>query len=146
MTIGQVLSKIAAHEWKGSIWYVERWNGKIPTNLFEKVEEELTKLLIAENTEEMGEETDSAFDVIANIVGKIKHQIEKENFNEGLKNFLFTLTKILLNIKVDTGDKIIKIVQPLNSLIAKKWLEQNYLLEEWELEGGHLENHQLDLK
>lgn len=86
--------------------------------------------MIAENTEEMGEETDSAFDVIANIVGKIKHQIEKENFNEGLKNFLFTLTKILLNIKVDTGDKIIKIVELLNSLIAKKWLEQNCLLEE----------------
>ena len=122
---------------------------KIPTNLFEEVEEELTKLLIAETTEEMGEETDGAFDVIANIVGKIKHQIEKENFNEGLKNFLFSLTKIftlLLNIKVDTGDKIIKIVQLLNSLIAKKWLEQNCLLEEWELEGSHLENHQLDLK
>ena len=50
---------------------------KIPTNLFEEVEEELTKLLIAETTEEMGEETDGAFDVIANIVGKIKHQIEK---------------------------------------------------------------------
>ena len=65
--------------------------------------------------------------MIAKIVDKIKRQIEKEDFGEGLKNFLIALAKtftLLLNTKVDTGDKIIKIVQLLNSLIAKKWLEQ----------------------
>ena len=80
---------------------------------------------------------------------KIRRQIENEDFGESLKNFLFTLTKIftlLLNIKVDTGDKIIKIVQLLNALIAKKWLEQKWLLNGWELEDGHLDNPQQDLK
>ena len=54
---------------------------------------------------------------------KIKHDIEKASLNGDLKKFLHTLTKIftlLLNIKVDTGNKIIKIVKLLNSLIAKK--------------------------
>ena len=96
---------------------------QLPTFIFEEVDEELTKLLILES----GEETDGALDLIAQIVQKIRRQIEKEDFGESLKNFLFTLTKIftlLLNIKVDTGDKIIKIVELLNALIAKKWLEQ----------------------
>ena len=100
---------------------------QLPTYLFEEAEEELTKLLISETGEIGEEETDGAFDLIAQIVGKIRHQIEKEDFGEVLKNFLIALAKIftlLLNIKVDTSDKIIKIVQLLNSLIAKKWLEQ----------------------
>ena len=96
---------------------------QLPTFIFEEAEEELTKLLILEG----GEETDGALDLIAKIVDKIRRQIEKEDFGKGLKNFLIALAKIftlLLNIKVDTGDKIIKILQLLNSLIAKKWLEQ----------------------
>ena len=104
---------------------------QLPTYLFEEAEEELTKLLISEAGEIWEEETDGAFNLIAQMVGKIRHQIEKEDFGEVLKNFLIALAKIftlLLNIKVDTSDKIIKIVQLLNSLIAKKWLEQRWLL------------------
>ena len=104
---------------------------QLPTYLFEETEEELTKLLISEAGEIWEEETDGAFNLIAQMVGKIRHQIEKEDFGEVLKNFLIALAKIftlLLNIKVDTSDKIIKIVQLLNSLIAKKWLEQRWLL------------------
>ena len=102
-------------------------NEQLPTYLFEEVEEELTKILIldAGNSEE---ETDGAFELIRNIVDKIRHDIEKAGLSGDLKKFLHTLTKIftlLLNIKVDTGDKIIKIVKLLNSLIAKKWSEQN---------------------
>ena len=91
------------------------------------MEEELTKLLILEG----GEGIDDALDLIAQIIDKIRRQIEKEDFGESLKNFLITLTKIftlLLNIKVDTAEKIVKIVRLLNSLIAKKWLEQKWLL------------------
>ena len=100
-------------------------NEQLPTYLFEEVEEELTKILIldAGNSEE---ETDGAFELIRNIVDKIRHDIEKAGLSGDLKKFLHTLTKIftlLLNIKVDTGDKIIKIVKLLNSLIAKKWSE-----------------------
>ena len=104
---------------------------QLPTYLFEEAEEELTKLLISEAGEIWEEETDGAFNLISQMVGKIRHQIEKEDFGEVLKNFLIALAKIftlLLNIKVDTSDKIIKIVQLLNSLIAKKWLEQRWLL------------------
>ena len=104
---------------------------QLPTYLFEEAEEELTKLLISEAGEIWEEETDGAFNLIAQMVGKIRHQIEKEDFGEVLKIFPIALAKIftlLLNIKVDTSDKIIKIVQLLNSLIAKKWLEQRWLL------------------
>ena len=105
---------------------------QLPTYLFEEAEEELTKLLISEAGEIWEEETDGAFNLIAQMVGKIRHQIEKEDFGEVLKNFLIALAKIftlLLNIKVDTSDKIIRIVQLLNLLIAKKWLEQRWLLK-----------------
>ena len=100
---------------------------QLQTYLFEEVEEQLTKILILD-TGNSEEETDGAFDLIRNIVDKIKHDIEKASLNGDLKKFLHTLTKIftlLLNIKVDTGDKIIKIVKLLNSLIAKKWSERN---------------------
>ena len=100
----------------------ETSNEQLPTYIFEEVEEELTKILIldAGNSEE---ETDGAFELIRNIVDKIRHDIEKAGLSGDLKKFLHTLTKIftlLLNIKVDTGNKIIKIVKLLNSLIAKK--------------------------
>ena len=100
---------------------------QLPTYLFEEVEEELTKILIldAGNSEE---ETDGVFNLIRNIVDQIRHDIEKAGLSGDLKKFLHTLTKIftlLLNIKVDTGNKIIKIVKLLNSLIAKKWSERN---------------------
>ena len=102
-------------------------NEQLPTYLFEEVEEELTKILIldAGNSEE---ETDGVFNLIRNIVDQIRHDIEKAGLSGDLKKFLHTLTKIftlLLNIKVDTGNKIIKIVKLLNSLIAKKWSERN---------------------
>ena len=100
---------------------------QLPTYLFEEIEEELTYLLVLD-TGSSEEETDGAFDFIRNIVDKIKHDIEKTGVNGDLKKLLYTLTKIftlLLNIKVDTGEKIIKIVKLLNSLIAKKWSERN---------------------
>ena len=98
---------------------------QLPTYLFEDVEEELTKIQLSDTDLE---ETDGAFDVIRSIVGQVQHKISKRGASGNLKNFLNTLTKVftlLLNIKVDTGDKIVKIVNLLNSLIAKKWSEQN---------------------
>ena len=98
---------------------------QLPTYLFEDVEEELTKILLSDTDLE---ETNGAFDVVRNIVGQVQHEISKRGASGNLKNFLNTLTKVftlLLNIKVDTGDKIVKIVNLLNSLIAKKWSERN---------------------
>ena len=100
---------------------------QLPTFVFEQAEEKLTKLFILDG----GEEIDGALDLVAHIVDKVRRQIEKKDFGESLKQFLITLTKIftlLLNIKVDTAEKIVKIVELLNSLIAKKWLEQKWLL------------------
>ena len=100
---------------------------QLPTFVFEQAEEKLTKLFILDG----GEEIDGALDLVAHIVDKVRRQIEKKDFGESLKKFLITLTKIftlLLNIKVDTAEKIVKIVELLNSLIAKKWLEQKWLL------------------
>ena len=100
---------------------------QLPTYIFEEIEEELTNQLVLD-TGCSEEETDGALDFIRNIVDKIKHDIEKTGVNGDLKKFLYTLTKIftlLLNIKVDTGEKITKIVKLLNSLIAKKWSERN---------------------
>ena len=100
---------------------------QLPTFVFEEAEEELTKLFILDG----GEEIDGAVDLVAHIVDKVRRQIEKKDFGERLKQFLITLTKIftlLLNIKVDTAEKIVKIVELLNSLIAKKQLEQKWLL------------------
>lgn len=55
---------------------------------------------------------------------------EIENFveNEDLKKFLHVLTKVftlMLNVKVDNTDKIIKIVKLAISSILKKWSELN---------------------
>ena len=103
----------------------ETENSKLPTYLFEELESELTNLIIVEGSQE---ETDGAFDVVRNILEKVKIDFEKLPINGDLKKFLHTISKIvalLLNIKVDTSDKILKIVKLANALILKKWSEQN---------------------
>ena len=103
----------------------ETENSKLPTYLFEEWESELTNIIIVEGSQE---ETDGAFDVIRNILEKVKIDFEKLNLNGDLKKFLHTIWKIftlLLNIKVDTIDKILKTVKLGNTLILKKWSEQN---------------------
>ena len=103
----------------------ETENSKLPIYLFEELESELTNIIIVEGSQE---ETDGAFDVIRNILDKVKIDFEKLNLNGDLKKFLQTISKIftpLLNIKVDTSDKILKIVKLANALILKKWSEQN---------------------
>ena len=103
----------------------ETENSKLPIYLFEELESELTNIIIVEGSQE---ETDGAFDVIRNISDKVKIDFEKLNLNGDLKKFLHTISKIftpLLNIKVDTSDKILKIVKLANALILKKWSEQN---------------------
>ena len=103
----------------------ETENSKLPIYLFEELESELTNMIIVEGSQE---ETDGAFDVIRNILDKVKIDFEKLNLNGDLKKFLHTISKIftpLLNKKVDTSDKILKIVKLANALILKKWSEQN---------------------
>ena len=92
----------------------ETENSKLPIYLFEELESELTNIIIVEGSQE---ETDGAFDVIRNILDKVKIDFEKLNLNGDLNKFLHTISKIftlLLNIKVDTSDKILKIVKLAN--------------------------------
>ena len=52
--------------------------------------------------------------LIRNIVDNVRSEIENFVENEDLKKFLYVLTKIftlLLNVKVDNTEKIIKIVK-----------------------------------
>ena len=105
-------------------------NSKLPTYLFEELESELTNIIIIERN---SKETDGALDVIRNIVEKAKAGFEKFNLRGDVKKFLHTISKIftlLLNIKVDTSDKTFKIVKLANSLILKKWSEQNQFQKE----------------
>ena len=93
---------------------IETENSKLLTYLFEELESELTNIIIVEGSQE---ETDGAFDVIRNILDKVKIDFEKLNLNGDLNKFLHTISKIftlLLNIKVDTSDKILKIVKLAN--------------------------------
>ena len=66
----------------------ETENSKLPTNLFEELESELTNIIIVEGSQE---ETDGAFDVIRNILEKVKIDSEKLNLNGDLKKFLHTI-------------------------------------------------------
>ena len=95
----------------------ETENSKLPIYLFEELESELTNIIIVEGSQE---ETDGAFNIIRNILDKVKVDFEKLNLSGDLKKFLHTISKIftlLLNIKVDTSDKILKIVKLTNALI-----------------------------
>ena len=99
----------------------ETENSKLPTYLFEELESELTNKIIVNGGQE---ETDGAFDGIRNILEKVKIDFEKLPINGDLKKFLHTISKIftlLLNIKVDSSNKILKIVKLANALILKKW-------------------------
>ena len=64
----------------------ETLNEQLPTCLFEEIEEELPRILILD-TENSEEETDGAFDLIRNILEKIKHDIEKASLNGDQKSF-----------------------------------------------------------
>ena len=96
-------------------------NSGFPTYLFEEIESELTNLITDASSPE--EETDGAIELIKNIVDNVRSEIENFVENEDLKKFLHVLTKVftlLLNVKVDNSDKIIKIVKLAISSILKK--------------------------
>ena len=105
---------------------VKTENSELPTYLFEEIEQELTSFIIEENSAE--EETNEAFDVIRDIAENIGSEIDNFVENGDLKKFLYVLAKIftlLLNVKADNSEKIIRIVKLIISSVVKKWSEQN---------------------
>lgn len=95
-------------------------NSGLPTYLFEEIETELSNFITDESSPE--DETDRAIEIIKNIVDNVRSEIENFVENEDLKKFLHVLTKVftlMLNVKVDNTDKIIKIVKLAISSILK---------------------------
>ena len=84
--------------------------------------------ILHDSSPEEGDETDSAIEFIKNIVDKVKEEFEALVEDGNQKKFLNTLTKvftILLSVKADNVDKIIKIVKLTVSTVLKLWSEQN---------------------
>ena len=101
-------------------------NSGLSTYLFEEIETELSNLIIDESSPE--EETDGAIELIKNIVDNVRSEIEHLVENDDLRKFLHVLTKVftlLLNVKVDNSNKIIKIVKLAISSVLRKWSELN---------------------
>lgn len=95
-------------------------NSGLPTYLFEEIETELSNFITDESSPE--DETDRAIEIIKNIVDNVRSEIENFVEIEDLKKFLHVLTKVftlILNVKVDNTDKIIKIVKLAISSILK---------------------------
>ena len=96
---------------------------QLPTELFQEIEAELCDHIL--HTVE-GDETDGAIDFIKETVENIKLEIDPLVQNSNKKTFLNTLSKIitiLLSVKVDTPEKIIKVVKLIVTTTLKKWSE-----------------------
>ena len=100
----------------------------LPSSLFEEIEAELCDILLHDSSPEEDDEIDSATEFIKNIVEKVKDEFEALVEDGNQKKFLNTLTKvftIILSVKADNADKIIKIVKLTVSTLLKFWSEQN---------------------
>ena len=75
-----------------------------------------------------GDETDGALDFIKNIVDNVRSEFDGLIEDGNRKKFLNVLTKIfsiLLSVKVDSAEKIIKIVKLSISTALKAWSDEN---------------------
>ena len=87
--------------------------GKLPISLFEGIEADLCDRLMHSSNPE-GDETDGPLDFIQNIVDNVKLESEKLIEDGHKKKFFKMLSKILtilLSVKADSSEKIIKIVK-----------------------------------
>ena len=102
---------------------------ELPISLFEEIEAELCDRLLHSSSPEEDDETDGAIEFIKNIVDKVvKEEFEAVLEDGNQKKFLNTLTKvftILLSVKAENADKILKIVKLTVSTALKIWSEQN---------------------
>ena len=101
----------------------EEQEEQLPIALFQEIEAELCGHIL--HTAE-GDETDGAIDFIKEIVENINLEIDLLVQNDNKKTFLNTLSKmitILQSVKVDTPEKIIKVVKLIVTTALKKWSE-----------------------
>ena len=96
---------------------------QLPIALFQEIEAEICDQIL--HTVQ-GDESDGAIDFIKEIVENIKLEIDSLVQNNNKKTFLNILSKtvtILLSVKIDTPEKIIKVVKLIVSTALKKWSE-----------------------
>ena len=111
---------------------IEFYDGKIknelPISLFEQIEAELCDRLLYSNSLEEDDEADSAIEFINNIVDKVKEESEgliEDGNQKKILNTLRNVFTILLSVKADNAEKIIKIVKLTVSTALKLWSEQS---------------------
>ena len=101
----------------------------VPISLLHEIEADLCdKLLHTDGDNLENYQTDGAIEFIQNIVENVKSDFEGLLEDENKKNFLRIISKIftiLLSIKADSSEKIIKIVKLSISTVLKIWSEQN---------------------
>ena len=106
---------------------IDKNNKKLPISLFQEKEADLCDRLMHSNDSE-DDQTDGPLEFIQNIVENIKSKFDNFIEEGDRKTFLKILTKIfaiLLSVKADSTEKIIKIVKFSISTILKTWSEQN---------------------
>ena len=99
----------------------------LPIYLFQEIEADLRDNLLHSNSPK-NDQTDGAIDFIQGIVDKVKEEFEGLVQDEDRKTFLKILSKIftiLLSVKADNTEKIIKIVRFAISTVLKIWSGQN---------------------
>ena len=95
--------------------------------MFQEIERELSEYLLEEKSE--GDSTDGAFSFIENLTNKLQTELDETIGGDGEKRqFIRSLTRIfaiLLNTKVDSVDKLKKIIKIAINTVVKLWSEQN---------------------
>ena len=99
----------------------------LPIYLFQEIEDDLCDKLLHDSSSK-NDQTDSLVEFIETIEDKIKEEFEAVVQDEDRKAFLKNLNKIfmiLLSVKADNTEKIIKIVRFALSTVLKIWSGQN---------------------
>ena len=100
---------------------------KLPISLFQEIEADLWDRLMHRNSTE-DDQTDGPLELIQNIVENVRSEFDNFIEDGDRKIFLKIVTKIfaiLLSVKADSTEKIIKIVKFSILTVLKTWSEQN---------------------
>ena len=103
----------------------------MPISLFQEIEADLCDRLMHSSSPE-DDQTDGPLEFIQNIVENVRSDFDNFIEDGDRKTFLKILTKIfaiLLSVKADSTEKIIKIVKFSISKVLKTWSEQSYFRE-----------------
>ena len=95
---------------------------KLPIELFQIINTELSDVLLHNSIEEIDDETDGPIDFIQKIVDHVKKDFENVVESNKRKTFLRVLTKVfatLLSVKTDNFEKIINLINISISSVIK---------------------------